>query len=257
MEDNNSRQAIAVTADNQLAAVATFSGKWRLPTVAEVKRSRCGVLQECLFETPEAFAAMRVEEILPPLQAISLRGAEEKLGHHRASLAARGVELLAWDSASCFCGTCGTKMERHTDISKLCPSCGREVFPQLTPAMVVLVKRGEEALLAQAKSFSHPVFALVAGFVETGETLEECVAREVMEETGLRITNVRYYGSQSWPFPSNLMLAFTAECAEGEISLNDGELREARFFSREEPVDLPRKGSLSRRLIDAWRSGEV
>ncbi len=257
MEDNNSRQAVAVTADNQLATIATFAGTWRLPTVAEIKKAGCSVLQECGFETPEPFTAMRVESIQPPLKAIPLREAEEKLGHHRAHLAYRGSELLVWDSTNRFCGSCGAKMKRHTDISKLCPECGREVFPQLSPAMVVLVKRGDEALLAQAKSFSNPVFALVAGFVETGETLEECVAREVMEETGLRIANVRYWGSQSWPFPSNLMLAFTADYAGGDISLNDGELREARFFTRAEAVALPRPGSLSRQLIDAWRNGEV
>lgn len=257
MEKNNALQTVAVNADNQLAVVATFSGKLRLPTLAEIKKSECSVLQECVFETPEPFVAMRIDAIRHPLAAISLREAEDKLGHHRANMAARGTELLVWDSDNRFCGACGSLMKRHTDISKICTACGREVFPQLTPAMVVLVKRGDKALLAQAKSFSHPVFALVAGFVETGETLEECVAREVMEETGLRITNIYYYGSQSWPFPSNLMLAFIADYAGGDISLNDGELRAARFFSRTEPIDLPRKGSLSRQLIDAWRSGEV
>ncbi len=257
MEANNLRQAVAVTADGLLAAVATFSGKLRLPTAAEISKTGCKVIQECRFDTPEPFVAMRIEEIPSPLKPISLREAEEKLGHNSANLAARGSELLVWDATNRYCGSCGSPMKRHTDISKLCPGCGREVFPQLSPAMVVLVKRGEEALLAQAKSFKNPVFALVAGFVETGESLEECVAREVMEETGLEITNVRYWGSQSWPYPSNLMLAFTADYVGGNISLNDGELREARFFNRTEPVDLPRKGSLSRQLIDAWRSGEV
>ena len=257
MERNDACQAIAVTNDGRIAAVATFSGKWRFPTIREIRKAGCPVLHECAFDAPEPFVAMRLEDIQQPLEAISLRDADDKLGHRRAKLAARGAELLVWDAENRFCGACGSPMERHTDISKLCPTCGREVFPHLTPAILVLVKRGDEALLARAKSFSRPFFALVAGFVEAGETLEECVAREVMEETGLRVTNITYYGSQSWPFPSNMMIAFTADYAGGEISLLDGELSDARFFRRTEPVELPRSGSLSRRLIDAWRNGEI
>ena len=122
--------------------------------------------------------------------------------------------------------------------------------------MVVLVIRGREALLVHAASFRRPFYALVAGFVETGETLEQCVAREVREETTLEIDDIRYRGSQSWPFPSQLMLGFTARYRSGDLAFADGELTAGAFFSRDSLPMLPTPPSLSRALIDAWTRGD-
>lgn len=171
--------------------------------------------------------------------------------------AAKGSELIYWDGHSRFCPVCASEMEPMTDISKKCPRCGYESWPAVSPAILVLVKRGEEALLVHAANFREGMHALVAGFVETGETLEECVAREVMEETSLRISDIRYFGSQSWPFPSQMMIAFTARYESGEIRFADGELTSGRFFTRENLPPLPSPPSLSRRLIDAWINREV
>ena len=133
----------------------------------------------------------------------------------------------------------------------------REYFPQLSPAVVVLVTKGEEALLVHAANFKRPFHALVAGFVETGETLEECVAREVREETTLEIEDIRYFGSQSWPFPHQLMLGFTARWREGEVRFADGELTSGGFFRRDALPELPTPPSLSRAIIDAWIEGKL
>ncbi len=163
----------------------------------------------------------------------------------------------ALERVGAFCGRDGSRLERAGVISKRCPECGSEYFPRLNPAIVVLVKRGDEALLVHARNFRGDMMALVAGFVETGETLEECVVREIKEETTLDVRNVRYIGSQSWPFPHQLMIGFTADYAGGEIDFADGELSDGRFFSRDRVPELPTMPSLSRRIIDLWIEGKI
>ncbi|MDE5850173.1 MAG: NAD(+) diphosphatase [Muribaculaceae bacterium] len=188
---------------------------------------------------------------------VELRSSWSRLGEEKWQLAARAQELANFRRAHRFCGYCGGNMTEASDISLRCEACGREIWPQLSPAMVVLVTRhdGEEALLVHAANFKHAdVHALVAGFVETGETLEQCVAREVKEETSLEISDIRYVGSQSWPFPGQMMVGFVAEYVGGEISLSDGELTSAGWFTRENHPPLPSQPSLSRRIIDLWLS---
>lgn len=151
-------------------------------------------------------------------------------------------------------------MTDSTEISLKCKVCGREIWPQLSPAMVVLVTRrgGEEALLVHAANCKHAdVHALVAGFVETGESLEQCVAREVREETSLEVSDIRYAGSQSWPFPGQLMVGFVAQYQSGELRLADGELTSAGWFTRDSHPPLPSQPSLSRRIIDLWLQGRI
>ena len=143
-------------------------------------------------------------------------------------------------------------MEWGSIISKRCIRCGEEIWPKLNTAIIVLVCRGEEALLVKAKNFRRDYYGLVAGFVETGESLEECVAREVYEETGLCVANIRYFASQPWPYPMGLMVGFRADYAGGELVLRDGELRDAAFFSRDNIPAIPGKMSMARMLIDDW-----
>lgn len=168
------------------------------------------------------------------------------------SCAAKALELLYWDAGSKFCGRCGSSMQRSTDISKKCTACANEIFAQVSPAVIVLVRRGREALLVHARNFTRPVFGLVAGFVETGESLEECVAREVLEETSLSVRNISYVASQAWPYPNSLMLAFTADYASGELAFADGELTAGGFFTPENLPQLPPHPSIARSLIEAW-----
>lgn len=170
-------------------------------------------------------------------------------------------EILYWDSQTKFCGICGAPMKLHTDISKRCTGCGKEVWPLLATAVIVLIHKkpadtatasAEEVLLVRAKYFRREYYGLVAGFVETGETLEEAVHREVLEETGLRIKNLRYFGSQPWPYPCGLMVGFNADYDGGDIHLQEEELRTAGWFHRDNMPPIPEKLSIARQLIDAW-----
>ena len=138
-------------------------------------------------------------------------------------MAGKGHEILYWDQNTRFCGVCGAPMKLHTDISKRCTRCGKEVWPSLATAIIVAVTRnnGKEILLVQSNKFKKDYLGLVAGFVETAETLEQCVHREVMEETQIKIKNLRYFASQPWPYPCGLMVGFTAEYDGGDIHLQD------------------------------------
>jgi NAD+ diphosphatase len=167
-------------------------------------------------------------------------------------------ELLYWDQNTKFCGVCGGTMRFDTDISKKCEHCGKEIWPQLATAVIVLIRRHdaatgkEKVLLVHANSFRDDHYGLVAGFVETGETLEQAVYREVMEETGLHITNLRYFGSQPWPYPCGLMVGFTADYDSGSIHLQTSELSKGAWFDRDHLPHIPEKLSIARQLLDAW-----
>lgn len=164
-------------------------------------------------------------------------------------------ELLYWDKNTQFCGVCGAPMKMHTDISKRCTSCGKEVWPQLATAIIVRISRGDEILLVHAKNFATNFYGLVAGFVETGETLEEAVMREVHEETQLEITNIRYFASQPWPYPCGLMVGFTADYVSGDVHLQRSELSNGGWFNRNNLPTIPEKLSIARMLIDDWLRG--
>lgn len=170
--------------------------------------------------------------------------------------AGKAHQLVHWDRNSRFCPACGKPLAWHTVISKYCDSCHQEFYPVISPAMIVLIRRGEEVLLVHARNFRGSFHGLVAGFLEVGETLEQCVRREVMEETGLMIKNITYFGSQPWPYPSGIMIGFFADYESGTIKLQDDELSAGSFFSKENLPELPAKLSIARRMIDWWLAGE-
>ncbi len=170
-------------------------------------------------------------------------------------LAGRAVQIMDWDRTHQFCGRCGNHTETHPqERAKLCPNCGHTSYPRLSPAMIVRVTRqgenGREILLARAHNFRPGLYSVLAGFVEPGETLEGCVRREICEEVGLIVKNIRYFGSQPWPFPNSLMIAFTAEYDSGEIKLGEAEMADARWFTPETLPQIPPPTSISRRLIN-------
>ena len=181
-----------------------------------------------------------------------LRQSYNKIALPLYQKAGKCAEILYWDSTTKFCGVCGGPMRLHTDISKRCTCCGKEVWPQLATAIICLVYRGDEVLLVHARNFRGDFYGLVAGFVETGETLEECVKREVMEETGIRIKNIRYDSSQPWPYPCGLMVGFYAEYAGGDIHLQRSELSKGGWYRYDQLPMIPEKLSIARRLIDQW-----
>lgn len=198
-----------------------------------------------------------IDVTLPALQATgyeftTLRESFYSLSTELYLKAGKCRELLYWDQKTRYCGVCGMPMHMHTAISKRCPNCGNEVWPQLATAIIVLIKRGDEVLLVHARNFKSDFYGLVAGFVETGETLEEAVRREVMEETGLTIDNISYFGSQPWPYPCGLMIGFNADYVAGDIHLQEEELSKGNWFHYSAMPHIPQRLSIARRLIDAW-----
>lgn len=241
---------------NNSVLLRKYEGGLRLPYVFEVTLSHSGAT----FRFDNYRAASAYNENIDDKEYVftGIREAWGMLPKEDYSAVAKGAELVNWSRNEKYCSQCATMLQRATPISKKCPKCGREYFPQLSPAIVVLVKKGDEALLVHARNFRRPeVMALVAGFVETGESLEQCVAREIKEETDLEVTNIRYVGSQSWPFPHQLMLGFTANYDSGELKFADGELSAGGFFSRDNVPELPTPPSLSREIIDRWLIGEL
>jgi NAD+ diphosphatase len=166
-------------------------------------------------------------------------------------IAARAVQIVDWDRTHRFCGRCGVPLNRKTtERAKECPQCGLLYFPRLAPAIIVLVQRGDQLLLARSRHFMPGMYSVLAGFVEPGESLEEAVVREVREEVGIEVKDINYFGSQPWPFPHSLMVGFTATYAGGEISLNDDEIENAGWFEVDNLPRIPGKISIARRLID-------
>jgi NAD+ diphosphatase len=168
------------------------------------------------------------------------------------ALAGRALQLIDWDRTHQFCGRCGTRTEAHSqERVRVCPSCKLSAYPRVAPAVMALVKRENQILLARSPHFPPGMYSALAGFVEPGESLEQCVAREVFEEVGVRISNTRYFASQSWPFPHSLMIAFVCEWVSGEIKRQETEIEEAKWFEVLQLPKLPSKISIARKLIDA------
>jgi NAD+ diphosphatase len=169
------------------------------------------------------------------------------------TLAGRAVQLVEWARTHRFCGQCGTATERAIgERAMRCPSCGLLAFPRIAPAVITLVHRGDEVLLARGVQFSMPMYSCIAGFVEPGETLEEAVRREIREEVGVEVDEPRYLASQPWPFPHSLMIGFTAEWTSGEIVIDPAEIADAQWFHRDALPAVPPAISIARRLIDGW-----
>jgi NAD+ diphosphatase len=169
------------------------------------------------------------------------------------ALAGRASQIVEWDRTHRFCGRCATPTrDKAGEYAKECPHCGLTAWPRVSPAMMALVTRGRDLLLARSRRFAATsMWSALAGFVEAGETVEDCVAREVREEVGVEVADLRYFGSQSWPFPHSLMIAFTACYAGGDIRLDDDEIVEARWFAADALPTIPAGVSIARRLIDA------
>jgi len=192
-------------------------------------------------------------ETNPPkgMAFLGLRQVYERLEEDLFWIAGRAVQIIDWDRTHCFCGRCAIPLKlRETERAKECPQCGLLYFPRLAPAVIVLVERGEKLLMARSRHFAPGVYSVLAGFVEPGETLEEAVEREVFEETAIRIKDIRYFGSQPWPFPHSLMIGFTATYEGGEISINDEEIEAAGWFTADHLPGRPGKISIARRLIE-------
>lgn len=185
------------------------------------------------------------------LVAMDLRGWLGRVEPDLFYLAGRSAQITQWEASHRFCGSCGEATALHPRERALrCDACNVTMYPNLAPSIIVLVVRGEEMLLARNANWPTGMYSTLAGFVEPGESIEQTVHREVAEEVGLRVENLRYQGSQSWPFPNSLMLGFQADYAGGELVLQQDEISDARWFRADELPDVPPKTAISRWLID-------
>ena len=191
-------------------------------------------------------------EAMPPgLEAAGLFGLYGQMDDDLWLLAGRAFQILEWDRKHRYCGRCGSPTEaRQSERARQCPACELTVFPRLTPAMMALVRRDNQLLLARSPRFPKGFYSVLAGFAEPGETLEACVRREVYEEVGLEVSNIRYFGSQSWPFPHSLMVAYVADYAGGEIQVDGRELEHAEWFDPHTLPKVPGPMSIAGHLIE-------
>ena len=191
---------------------------------------------------------------------LALRVAMLRMVPTLAALAGRAAQVLEWDRAHRFCGVCGTPTALLPgERARVCPACRHSAYPRLSPAMMALVWRPGELLLARSPHYARGMYSALAGFVEAGESLEDCVHREVAEEVGLQVEGLRYYGSQSWPFPHSLMVAYTARYAAGDIVPQPGEIEDAQWFGIAALPAIPPRfsiaGHLIRDTVDKMRAG--
>ncbi|QTQ13533.1 NAD(+) diphosphatase [Treponema parvum] len=206
------------------------------------------------FSEPEYnFSAMQLESSSPApagCEFIPLRDFFNMSDEKHILLSTRAKGLLAWREKMRFCPRCSTKLaDDQTMSAKICPKCGHQYFPQIEPAVIVLVSDKDKYLLVRHAQRIQNLYACISGFVEIGETAEQSVVREVKEESGVDIKNIRYVGSQSWPFPDQLMLAFRAEYAGGEIKIQPEEISEAAWFDKDDLPTIPQPGSVAHNLI--------
>jgi NAD+ diphosphatase len=227
-----------------------------IPLLVDLGELRLTTMQQNYLgqlDDRHCYAVEVAEGTIPPA-GMTFEGLREVYGRLDEDLfwiAARAVQVVDWDRTHQLCGRCGVPLKTsQTERAKECPQCGLLQFPRLTPAIIVLVERGNELLLARSRHFMPGMYSVLAGFVEPGESLEEAVVREVREEVGISVKDIKYFGSQPWPFPHSLMIGFVATYAGGKISLDDSEIEDAGWFTADRLPRIPGKISIARKLID-------
>jgi NAD+ diphosphatase len=207
-----------------------------------------------LGQTPCYVAEQPAELALPENSEIKgLRRLFGQMGVDFWRIAGRAIQILDWDRNHQFCGRCATPTELTSDDrSKVCPACKLRAYPRLSPAVIMAITHNERLLLGRSSRHPQGFHSVLAGFAEPGESLEETVAREIFEEVGLKVKDIRYFGSQPWPFPDSLMIGFTCVYDSGEIELNDSEISEAEWYTIDEIPEMRPSAdiSIAGQLID-------
>lgn len=232
--------------------------KYLVPTKEEVDRSKIDIrFLQCLgaYNGINCYCG-EVDRLIDEENYffVDLKTYSRQLTKDSFLVSAKARLLLDYNRANERCGICGsltTIKEEGNDRAICCTNCGHMVWPKTAPAIIVAVTKGDKLLLAHNKMFPEGMYSVVAGFVEMGETFEDCVKREVFEETGIKVHNIKYFGSQPWPFPNSMMIGFTAEYLEGEIKVDKEELTDAKWFTKEEIPGVYRRSiSISTELIE-------
>lgn len=195
--------------------------------------------------------------LLEIYQLVSVRTLITQWSIQQFEEASRAIQLLEWQRNHRYCSKCGhATVRHHSEFCMTCPSCHYRQYPRIQPCIITVITKGtDEVLLAKSIHRKDNVYGLIAGFVEVGETLEQAVARETKEEVGVNLKNIRYLSSQPWPFPSNLMLAFSAEYDGGEISIQEEEVKDAQFFNLHQLPEIPHEGSVAYNMIMHIKNG--
>ena len=229
------QQQLLVDENMQLPKVAALTSDLRLDSGDQV------IARDLLPNEPIPHGL----QLVPIRQLLQLWNARE------FEQASRAIQLLEWRRNHKFCSACGTATEAHVkEYAMICPACGYHQYPRVQPCVITVITRGEdEILLAKNARNTRQMYGLIAGFVEVGETLEEAVRRETLEEVGIQVKNIQYLASQPWPFPSNLMIAFKAEYAAGDLVLQEEEISDAAFFKFDNLPEIPFKGSIAHAMI--------
>jgi NAD+ diphosphatase len=226
-----------------------------IPLVDELARSGVEGVQHYLgrYEGVDCVAVTLADDAAPaaPLRVAGLRSLFLRLPEPLLAIAARAFQVVEWDRTHRYCGRCGQPTrDKPRERAKECLACGYVAYPRISPAMMVLITRDRELLLARANRFPGAMYSALAGFVEAGESIEESIHREVREEVGIEVRDLAYFASQSWSFPHSLMIAYTARYAGGELHPDPSEIADARWFPVDALPQLPTPVSIARRLID-------
>ena len=188
--------------------------------------------------------------VYPPLSLVN------EIGVDLVLMAGLAGQLINWSGNHKFCGKCGNlTKDKEDERAKICTVCSQIYYPRLSPAIIVAIVKDDMLLMANSPRFPSKFYSVLAGFVEPGETLEDCVRREIREEVSIEVKNIKYFGSQPWPFPDSLMVGFTAEYESGEIIVDKNELADAAWFERDKIPRIPPNISISRKLIDWFLEG--
>ncbi len=231
-------------------------GAISIPTGADLPALAPGAHYLGALDGVDCYAAVLPKDAPVPegMKLASARSLFMRVDEVTLGVAGRALAITEWDVNHRFCGKCGTPTDLVPgERARRCPACHTPFYPRISPAVIVLVTRGDTMLLARSANFPEPFFSTLAGFVEPGESLEETVVREVKEEVGIDVHHLRYFGSQPWPFGRSLMVGFTAEYAGGDIRVDGTEIVEASWFTPDSlPPRIPPRLSIARHLIDAF-----
>lgn len=219
--------------------------------ITPVRSQYLGIFRE------QACFSVEAQNSIPAPEGMEFRELRSLLGVVEDDVflvAGKGIQIVDWDRSHQYCGRCGSATETKQDErAKICPKCGMLFYPKLSPAVIVAIVKDGKLLLAHNNRFRPNWYSVIAGFVEPGETFEECVQREVMEEVGLKVKNIKYFGNQPWPFPNSLMVAFTAEYESGEIKVDGIEISDAGWFTQDTFPDTPGKTVIAGHLISWYK----
>lgn len=254
----SSKDLVCIYQKNRLLSIVNEAGALKLPTYSEWQN----LMPEHhpLFylgqNTSHSFLGLALGEEFSFPEHYQFKNLRELYRHVEEDtfwMACYANHVLYWHTTSIFCGRCATPLQiDKKEIAKECPNCKLRQYPRISPAVITAITKGDEILLGRAPRFPEGMYSTLAGFVEAGESLEGCLHREVYEEVGIKIQNIRYFGSQPWPFPDSLMIGFIAEHQSGEIKIDPEELTDAQWFSRENMPLIPPRLSIARQMIDWW-----